>query len=60
MEKICCASSYKAGRYDVKAFEGYICYLQSKEYCIMASGNIIEFSISVSEAEKLFLSPTYT
>ncbi|ESP62861.1 hypothetical protein SMITH_159 [Smithella sp. ME-1] len=28
------ASSYKAGRYDGKVFEGYICYLQSERHGI--------------------------
>lgn len=36
MVKIYDASSYKAGRYDVKAFDGYICYLQSKEHLLFS------------------------
>jgi hypothetical protein len=34
LEKIYSASSYKAGRCDVKAFERYIYYLQNKEHFV--------------------------
>ena len=45
-EQMYCASSYKAGRYDVMAFERYIYSLQNKRHGIKSSGQIFILDIS--------------